>query len=364
MVRMLGKDYSRSKLGRLVGDFSQAAGVKPYQLTEGKGRGIRCVDFWTGTGFEFTVMLERGMDISQAFYNGKSLCWRSSTGDVHPHFFEPEHLGWLRSFFGGLLVTCGLTYAGLPCEDEGEKLGLHGRISHIPADEVRIGKEWKEEDYFLSVEGRMRESSVFGENMLLQRKIWTKMGESRLWIEDKIENQGYRETPLMIIYHFNMGFPVLAEGSRLISPTVEVNPVTEEAAKGKEDYARFTAPIPNFKEEVYQHKMRADENGFVRCALVNENIEGEGLGVYLSYKLDQLPNFLQWKMMGEAEYVVGMEPANCHVEGRAKERQRKTLRMLKPGETQEFSLEVGVLRGKSQIEEFERKLKSLEKSSN
>ena len=187
------------------------------------------------------------------------------------------------------------------------------------------------------------------------------MGESRFWIEDKVENQGYRETPLMIIYHLNIGFPVLAEGSRLISPTMEVSPVTEEAAKGKEDYARFSAPIPGFKEKVYYHRMRADENGFVRCALVNENIEGQGLGVYLSYKLVQLPNFIQWKMMGEAEYVVGMEPANCQVEGRAKERQRKALQVLKPGEKKEFCLEVGVLREKSQIEEFERKTNALRK---
>lgn len=107
--------------------------------------------------------------------------------------------------------------------------------------------------------------------------------------------------------------------------------------------------------------MRADEDGFVRCGLVNEKIEGEEFGVYLRYEFSQLPNFLQWKMMGEAEYVVGMEPANCQVEGRAKEKERKTLQMLKPGETQDFSLEVGVLRGKSEIEEFERKLESSEK---
>jgi len=357
MAKVFGKDYSRRELGRWVGDFSQIAGTKSYQLTEGKGRGVRCVDFWTGSGFEFTIMLDRGMDISQAFYNGRSLCWRSSTGDVHPHFFEPEEFGWLRSFFGGLLVTCGLTQVGEPCEDEGEKLGLHGRISHIPAEKVKIGEEWKNEDYFLFVEGRMRQSVVFGENILLRRKIWTKMGESRLWIEDKVENQGYRETPFMLLYHFNIGFPVVAEGSRLISPTVEVKPRDEEAARGKENYARFTTPIPNFKEKVYYHKMRQDKDGFVRCALVNENLEGEGLGVYLVYKLEQLPNFIQWKMMGEGDYVVGMEPANCKVEGRTKERQRKELVMLKPGETKKFSLEVGVLRGKAQIEEFERKLK-------
>ena len=357
MTRILGRDYSRRELGRWVGDFSQVAGTKAYQLIEGKARGIRCVDFWTGSGFEFTVMLDRAMDISQTFYKGKSLCWRSVTGDIHPHFFEPEGLGWLRSFFGGLLVTCGLTYAGAPCEDEGEKLGLHGRISHIPAEKVAIGEEWRNEEYFLFVEGEMRESVVLGENLVLRRKISTRMGESRFWIEDKVENRSYREAPLMILYHFNIGFPVVSEGSRLISPTVEIKSQDEEAEKEKENYAKFTSPIPGFKAKVYYHQMRADKDGFVKCALVNENLEGGGLGVYLVYKFDQLPNFVQWKMMGEGDYVVGMEPANCRVEGRAKERQRGTLSIIKPGEAREFSLEVGVLERRSQIEEFERKLK-------
>ncbi len=357
MAKLFGREYSKRELGKFVGDFSQIAGTKLYRLLEGKGNGMRCVDLWTGSGFQFTVVLERAMDISQAFYNGKSLCWRSATGDVHPHFFEPEEMGWLRSFFGGLLTTCGLTYLGAPCEDEGEKLGLHGRISHIPAEKVKVGEEWKDGEYLLFIEGQMRESTVFGENILLKRKIWTKMGEKRFWIEDKVENQGYRESPFMILYHFNIGFPIVSEGSRLISPTMKVEPRDEEAEKGKEEYAKMSAPIPEFKEKVYYHEMKADEKGFVKCALVNDNLEGEALGVYVIYKKDQLPNFIEWKMMGEGDYVVGMEPANCKVEGRAKERQRGTLSTLKPGEIREFSLEVGVLEGKSSIEEFEKKIK-------
>ena len=357
MAKLFGREYSKRELGKFVGDFSQIAGTKLYRLLEGKGNGMRCVDLWTGSGFQFTVVLERAMDISQAFYNGKSLCWRSATGDVHQHFFEPEEMGWLRSFFGGLLTTCGLTYLGAPCEDEGEKLGLHGRISHIPAEKVKVGEEWKDGEYLLFIEGQMRESTVFGENILLKRKIWTKMGEKRFWIEDKVENQGYRESPFMILYHFNIGFPIVSEGSRLISPTMKVEPRDEEAEKGKEEYAKMSAPIPEFKEKVYYHEMKADEKGFVKCALVNDNLEGEALGVYVIYKKDQLPNFIEWKMMGEGDYVVGMEPANCKVEGRAKERQRGTLSTLKPGEIREFSLEVGVLEGKSSIEEFEKKIK-------
>ncbi|MBE0478601.1 aldose 1-epimerase family protein [Candidatus Aerophobetes bacterium] len=357
MVKIAGEHYSPRELVRLIGDLSQVAGVKPYELTEGRARGARCVDVWTGSGFEFTVMLERGMDITRAFYNGKSLCWRSSTGDVHPHFFEPEENNWLRSFPGGLLVTCGLTQAGFPCEDEGEKLGLHGRISHIPAEGVKIDEKWQDEDYILSIEGKMRQSAVFGENIILQRKIWTKMGESRFWVEDKVENRGQKQVPLMILYHFNIGFPVVREGSRLLSPSVEVEPADEISAKEKDAYAQFPAPTSNAASTVYYHKMRADEEGMVRCALINDTVAGEELGVYMLYRIDQLPNFVEWKMMGEGEYVVGMEPANCRVEGRAKERQRGTLKMLQANEEKQFWIEFGVLQGKSQIEEFEKKIR-------
>lgn len=161
MAQVFGKDYDKEELMRLVGDVSEIAGMKKYELLDGKGRGVRAVDIWTGTGFSFTVVLDRGMDISQTSYCGKSLCWRSSIGEVHPHFFEPEEMGWGRSFPGGLLVTCGLTHYGAPCEDEGEKLGLHGRISHIPAEKVCLDEKWEKDDYEPSLSGLLRESAIF-----------------------------------------------------------------------------------------------------------------------------------------------------------------------------------------------------------
>lgn len=359
MAEVFGKKFSKRDLGRLVGSLSQVAGTKLYELLEGKGRQTKAVDFWTGSGFQFALLLDRAMDISQASYRGRSLCWRSCTEDVHCHFFEPEGSQWLRGFFGGLLTTCGLTYVGLPCEDQGEKLGLNGRISWIPAEKVKINEEWRDEEYILSAEGQMRESTVFGENLLLKRRIFTKMGESRLWICDAVENEGYRESPLMILYHINIGFPVLCGGSRLIVPTLEVKPRNEEAAKGEEEYHRFTEPIPGFKAKVYYHEMKEDTSGIVRCALVNDNLEKEGFGVYINYKKEQLPHFTEWKMMGEGDYVVGMEPANCSVEGRAKEREKGTLQFIQPGEVKRFELEMGILSCRKEIEEFE---KSIEKT--
>ena len=52
----------------------------------------------------------------------------------------------------------------------------------------------------------------------------------------------------------------------------------------------------------------------------------------------------EWKMAGAGTHVLGIEPANCYVEGRAAERARGTLVTLEPGEsrTYELSLEVAV----------------------
>ena len=369
MAEIFGREYRREELLRLTGDMSQIAGTKQYELLEGKGRGVRALDVWTGTGFFFTVVLDRGMDISEARYRGKSLCWKSSTGVVHPHFFDARGLEWLRSFFGGLLTTCGLTYCGSPCHDQGEDLGLHGRISHVPADKVCVQEEWSGDDYVLSVTGKMRESviggrrtviegranrsAVRGENLLLTRTITTRLGESRLWIRDAIENQGYQSAPLMVHYHVNGGFPAVADGARFISPTKDVRPRDEVAGVDKEDYDRFTGPIPGCLEKDYYHEMREDASGLVHCALVNEGIDG-GFGFYVTYRKSELPWFIEWKMMGEGDYVVGMDPANSGVEGRDKERQRGTLQFLEPGETREFDLEIGVLDGKEAVEAFEK----------
>ena len=369
MAQLFGKTYRREELMRLTGDISQIAGTKQYELLEGKGRGVKAVDFWTGTGLVFTILLDRAMDISEARYCGKSLCWRSPAGDAHPHFFDPRGLEWLRTFFGGLLTTCGITYCGSPCRDEGEDLGLHGRISHVPADKVCLNEEWLDDDYVLSVTGKMREgvnggrrtsikgradrSAVPGEDMLLTRTITTRLGESRLWIHDVVENQCFQRRPLMMHYHLNGGFPAVDEGARLISPTREVRARDEVAETDKDDFAKFTAPVPGCLEKDYYHEMAADADGLVRCALINENIE-DGFGFYVTYKKSQLPWFIEWKMMGERDYVVGMDPANCSVEGRDKERQSGTLQFLEPGERQEYDLEIGILDGKQSIEAFEK----------
>jgi hypothetical protein len=354
MAKLYERKFSRTELMRKIGDISQIAGVKSYQLSDGNERGVDAVDFRTGTGFNFTVLPGRGMDISYAEYNGQPLCWRSSTGDMCPSYFEPEGLGWLRGFYGGLLVTCGMTYAGAPCTDEEIELGLHGRASYTPAKNVWTDGQWEGDEYIMRTQGKVRETSVFGENVLLTRKVWAKMGEEKLYLHDVVENLGFEPVPHMYLYHINGGFPAVDEDSVLLSPTKEAVPRDEDAQVDAQNYYKFQAPTPGFKERVYYHDMIPDADGYVYTALINKKFRnGQGFGFYVKYLKSQLPRFIEWKMNGEGTYVVGMEPANCLVEGRDKERERGTLQFLQPGEEREYDLEIGVLTSIEEIEGLE-----------
>lgn len=60
------------------------------------------------------------MDITACRYKGISLNWNSAVGASHPAYYEAGGLGWLRTFQGGMLVTCGLDQFGSPCVAAGE----------------------------------------------------------------------------------------------------------------------------------------------------------------------------------------------------------------------------------------------------
>lgn len=353
MARLYGRDCTKAELLERVGDVSQIARVKPYRLVEGHEDGLLAVDVTTGSGLDFTVLAGRGMDISSAHYKGRSLAWRSAASDQHPAFFEADGRGWLRSFYGGLVVTCGLTWMGAACVDEGEPLGLHGRVSHLPATNVAWDGHWEGDDYLLSVSGKCREAIVFGENIQLTRRITTKLGESRFFLEDTVENLGYQRTPHMILYHINIGFPAIGDDARLIAPTLAATPRDADAEEGKEGFAQMQPPTAAFREKVYFHDLRTDAEGNVTTALVNPMVEMDGgirgFGVYSRFNRRELPWFTEWKMMDQGTYVCGMEPANALVLGRATERQEGRLQFLEPGETRTYHLEIGVVEGAEQI---------------
>jgi hypothetical protein len=354
--QLYGKTYSVAELRRRVGDMSQLAGIRSVVLNDGNETGVRALDFRTGSGLRFTVLPDRGMDIADAEWNGTSLVWHSSTGITHPTFYEAQGLGWLRGFYGGLLVTCGFMNVAVPSEDGGEHFGLHGRASNLPAKHVHYEAEWQDDDYILRASGKVRETRVFGENVVLTRTITTKLGSRNIAIEDVFENQGFTLTPLMVLYHINAGFPVLDEGSELLINS-DVLPRDEEAQKGVDMAKRGASPTPDFKEQVHHHKVTPAKDGWATAALVNRQFnQGQGLGLCVRYRPDQLPYFWQWRMVGEGTYVMGLEPANCHAMGRGEERRLGRLPLLDAGERRTHQLEITVLTSLEEIEQISKEV--------
>lgn len=344
-MKMYGKEYSVKELRQRVGNMDQVAGVRLVQLDDGNERPTRAAILQTGSGLEVTVLLDRCLDIAAASFRGKAMGWRSTAGDVAPQYYEAEGIRWLRSYFGGLVTTCGLNNVGAP--EDGSELtgnGLHGRIGNTPARNLKIVQEWQGDDYVISVTGTMRQTALFHENLTLTRTVSTKLGESRFWIDDVVTNEGFHDAPYMLLYHCNVGWPVVDAGSELIAPSRLVAPRDSEARDGKEEWAQFHGPAHGYAEKVYFHDMAPAADGTVTAAIVNDGFgRGDGFGVYVKYSQDALPRFTEWKMLGEQDYVVGLEPCNCGVQGKKLDEELGLLKSLSPGEHCAMSLEFGAV---------------------
>ncbi|HOC68757.1 MAG TPA: aldose 1-epimerase family protein [Candidatus Hydrogenedentes bacterium] len=354
-MQLHGKNYSVSALRKRVGNMDQLGGIQLVTLDDGNERPVRAAIIRTGGGLEVTVLPDRGMDIASAYHNGRAMGWRSTTGSVAPQYYEAEGFRWLRSYFGGLMTTCGLTRVGGPGPDSAfQGQGLHGRISNTPARNLQVSQAWEGNDYVMRITGTMRETSVFGENLTLTRTVSAILGASSFQIHDVVANEGFKQTGLMLLYHCNIGWPAVDAGSRIIAPSALVAARDAEARDGLERWHLMDAPTHNYREKCYYHDMRADRRGRVTVAMVNDGFPQNGFGVYVSYFKKELPRFVQWKQMGEQDYVCGFEPTICTVEGREREEELGLLNQLKAGERREFHLEFGAITEAETVKTLER----------
>ena len=341
MPRLFGRNWTKRELLERVGDLSQVAGTESFTYTDGVRDGVRAVRVRSGGGLDFTVLPSRGMDIAQASFNGTPFAWVSQTGIGHPHAFQPAGTGWLRTFHGGLLTGCGLQNAGAANVDGGQELGIHGHLSHSPAEDLSTQTRWDGDEATISVEGTVREAVVFGENLRLTRRISTQLGSAMLRIEDRVENVGFRPVPLMLLYHINFGWPLVGEQTEIIvdavSPPEPRDPV---AAAGLATATYLDAPTADYAEQCFFHDPRPDADGWATVTMRNPAID---LAVAVRYDKTAFPYLTEWKMMGRGEYVCGIEPANCRVHGRAAERAAGRLTTIEAGEAKVFAAEIGVV---------------------
>jgi hypothetical protein len=341
MAHLYQRDWSREELVRYTGTMNQIAGIQPMEAGEGLERGSRILQVWTGSGLTFNVLPDRAMDIAACQYKGMSLAWRSAMGDAHPAFYEPAGAGWLRTFQGGMLVTCGLDTFGPPVRAGAEELGQHGRVSNLPAREVCHHAGWVDGAYQLELSGEVRQTRVFGENILLRRRITTCLGSNTIRLEDMVTNEGFSPQAHMIMYHINIGFPLLNETARLKFDVLETVPEDKISAQALADWRVFQPPTPGFQEQNFVHTPVVNPDGWAQAEVENP---GLGLGLRLSFDTRSLPYLNEWKMMGEGLYVLAIEPMNCNpLPGRAAMQSQKTLPYLQPGESCSYTLELEVV---------------------
>ena len=351
MPILWGRKQTKDDLRSYCGDLRQLCSATPFQFSDGAESGCRAVRLRNGAGLDMTILTDRGMAIYDVVFRGSQLSFQTAAGPVHPAYSAPFRHTWPAGF----MTLCGLTNVGTACVDNGEECPTHGLAGSIPAKEIVSGGAWTSDgDYEIFVQGVIQESRLFGYDLVLTRRISTRIGESVFWIDDTIENRGPRPAPFMLLNHMNIGFPLLDENALLLLPRGETTPRDEAARAGLDSCTAFEPPSDDYNEQVFYHDCQADAEGFVRVALINRQFDqGRGLGVYVQYKKAEYPVLVEWKMMRSGLYVCGIEPANCHVEGRVAERNRGTLVMLEPGEVKAMGLEVGVLSGAKEIDSME-----------
>ena len=320
----------KNSLRSRIGSERQLGFIRRSVIDDGKGRGMRLLDVDNGSGLRFSVYPDRGMDIGETEFKGVNLVWLPQT-PAAPGFYEAAQFNWLRSWGGGLLTGCGLSNVGGPNTANGEEHGLHGRLSHTPAEEVNSRCFWDENgDYRFELCGKVRHSRVFGENLLLTRHIGCVRGTNAITIEDTVENQGFAPAPFMLLYHMNFGWPLVSEESVLEAAEHKITPQNIHAAEAVATWNRILAPKAGFAEQVLYHEIPADAAGLSALTLKNPKL---GIAMKLEYRSAELPYLIQWRQFGCGEYVLGLEPGNCFPEGQTAMEQKGMLRRLAPGES-------------------------------
>ncbi len=344
MAKIFGKEMKKSEILERVGDIEQIAQITSMELKEGDASGVRALDVRNGSGLRFLVVSDRGLDITTAEINGIPLTIRFHPGEMRPNFHEDLPLAFIKSWAGGLVTTCGLTQVGDPGKDGIENLVQHGDFTHISAKNVQYEGQWEGDEYRLQIRGRITEGALFYPSMELRRKITTYMGSNKFLIEDEVENVGYRKAPFMLMYHCNFGFPLINTSSEIFMKSKSVEVKDDCPAEDADEWNRITEPQRDYENRVYYHDVEPDDDGFCRMGILNNDIcRGKKLKLTMKYKKEQMPVVTEWKRMDAGEYVIGLEPGNCHSEGRIKEREVfKTLKYLEPGEIKNFELEFEV----------------------
>lgn len=311
-----------------LGNQMQLYSVKEARLSGGKQDGMRILIVKNATGLEFTVSLDRCADISELNVKGDNYAYISPCGYVAPTYYDKVGSNFLKSFTAGFLTTCGLNNVGSSVNVDGVDYGLHGDIANTPCEKHCYFVQNDE----IHIKATIRDAALFNNQLLLEREIICPINENIIYLKDAVKNIGFKDTPVMILYHCNMGYPLLSEDAVLNIPSNKLVCRDEYNQTDIDNWNRIEKPQKDYQEKCFFHWFN-EENPTI--SLYNENIKK---GVEITYSTKELPCFTQWKMMGRGEYVLGLEPGTSNPKGRKEILKEGSYDNLGAGESKTYNL--------------------------
>jgi hypothetical protein len=325
---------------RAVGLARQTMAADLITRGDGWERGVRSV-LLQNDRLAIEVVVDRGLDIASARIRQIPVAWRSPTEIVAPWFVENAGFGPHRGFFGGLLTTCGLDHIGRPAERSAQRFGyaaratdtfpMHGRISGTPARLSGYGVRERDGKLEAFVEGLVTQVAVFGEHLTLRRSINITFASATIRIEDEVENNGYASSPLAVMYHVNVGWPVVAPGAHVR--------VGGRLLRGDEDFAAVHPPSAGRPERVWFFEAGAGVAG-----VANRQVDSaQAAGLRLNWDATALPTLVKWEIANVAgHYAIGLEPSTMRISDNAPEPSFPT---LEPGQSTRLGVTIELLHG-------------------
>ena len=316
--------------------------VRSRRLTGGRRDGVLLVELVAGSTKLF-ILPDRGLGIWKMDVGGVELGWQSPVaGPVHPKFVplgEPSGLGWLDGF-DELVARCGLVNNGAPDFDPNGRLthGLHGRIANLPAHDVAVTLD--DTAGTVTLTGAVDETRFLCHALRMTTALTLHAATSRLAWTDTVENRSDRPATLQMLYHVNLGPPLLGAGAEVVVPLAELAPRDAAAAADVPTWQRYAAPQPGRGEEVHFMRLEPDAKGRAKALLVAPD---GTRAASLSWRTAELPCFTLWKNQGGLAdgYVTGLEPGTNYPNPRSFEETQGRVVALAPhaGVTFDLALE-------------------------
>lgn len=338
-----------------ISHHAQLGGIETSVLDNGPGRGSRIAWINTGTPLRYKIVVDRGLDIMEAFYGQHSLAWLSGGGTIAPVPCSDRSIEWLYTFGGGLVTTCGLSHIGGPEQDEFGTRGLHGRYSNLPAQiESIIQPDPVAGKLGFSITTTVLESKVFGPHLRMRRTLSGTLGQPTIHIQDEVTNLSNAAAPHMLLYHINFGWPLVDDGAEIVyrgSFKSRGLPM-DDATFSVDDVKRCRSPQESHTaggEGCGFIDPDADKDGRCAAAIVNRTLN---LVATVHFYKDQLPCLANWQHWGPGEYVCALEPGTHFPIGQKKAREDGTLIMLEAHECRCYEMTIQVLTATEDINAF------------